>query len=33
LKCKAGEFDISLPGGVKKEIFQVEDTFLIATGD
>lgn len=28
-----GEFDIQMPKTIKKEVFQVEDTFMIATGD
>ena len=33
LIAKPGEYDINLPKGVKKEFFQLEDTFLIATGE
>jgi len=30
---KPGEYEINLPKGVKKEFFQIEENFLIATGD
>lgn len=33
LVTKLGEYDIHTPKNVKKEIFQVDETFLIATGD
>ena len=29
----SGEIELTLPKGVKKEFFQLEETFLIATGD
>ena len=33
LITKPGEFEITLPKGVKKEYFNMEETFLTATGD
>lgn len=33
LITRPGEFEIQLPKNVKKEFFQLEETFLIATGD
>jgi hypothetical protein len=33
LITRPGEYEITLPKGVKKEFFQMEETFLVATGD
>jgi len=33
LITKHGEYEINLPKGIKKEFFQIEETFLVATGD
>lgn len=33
LITRPGEFEITLPKNVKKEFFQIEETFLVATGD
>jgi len=33
LVTRPGDYDISTPKNVKKEVFMVEETFLIATGD
>jgi hypothetical protein len=33
LVTRPGEYDINTPNNVKKEVFMVEETFLIATGD
>jgi len=33
LITRPGEFEVALPKNVKKEFFQIEETFLTATGD
>jgi len=33
LITRPGDFEITLPKNVKKEFFQLEETFLVATGD
>jgi len=33
LVTRPGDYDINTPKNVKKEVFMVEETFLIATGE